>query len=804
MARSRWTRSSTLVTLVVLVGFAALSAWADTATPGKRYQDLLREFETASQKTPEEAHQGCARDEKAYLAIDRDLLQPWRAAWMQARGDRFARLTSAQFKTIDLATQPPSAWRSQQGIDEFRQAYGEAMLTRDAGLSALATYLSRFKKIEDVTFDTVRLATQANGTEAYFETRFDLRGLTAAGRQNDRATFFLKAIRDGGKWKLASLHAKQLDSLRAARPLFENVTASSGIAAAPVLLRTEAIRRGGYALAVGNLFGALGPPDLLVATRDELTLWKNDGKGRFQAVKNLPLNREKLVKTAVIADFDNDGRGDILLTKFTPGNQAEDLAVYRNEGAGKFTKLASPLKGRIPSEYAMPAAVADFNRDGMLDFYVGFPGNRDFTFIRQASNASHAPKTSQGIFLNQGMHEGKLSFEDKTKAAGLFQPETPGKALFPHSALAYDFNGDHRADVVVIDDRGNLSPLYKNNGDGTFTQVAESIGVGNSSVGMGAAVASLQADGRLDIVMTSIDFAAAARWSACVGEAGGPMNGGGVRAFKNRGEGKFTEITKATGLEWAGEGVGGAEFIDYNSDGYPDLMVSNGLWSGTSRDAALASYFVRPDLHVGGESLMPADTSRSKVMEVLAAGRTADGGRPSMGGFQRKRLFRNNQDGTFTEIGYLAGVDSTADGYIVARADVDGDGKMDLLLRNADPGTKDFQFPVVEIFRNRAESGQALFISLQGSPESGSSRDAVLAEVTVKVGGMQQYQTLLMNNGAAQSEKILAFGLGSAKKADEVDVLWPSGQRQTLRDVPAGRLELQEKPSSQKPIAIAR
>jgi hypothetical protein len=327
--------------------------------------------------------------------------------------------------------------------------------------------------------------------------------------------------------------------------------------------------------------------------------------------------------------------------------------------------------------------------------------------------------------------------------------------------------------------------------------VAEQFGVAGNALGMGAAVGSINADGKLDLVMTSIDLVDARRWENCsTQQLSFSMGGGGLKLFKNLGpNGRMADVTRGSGLENAGQGAGGAEFLDYNNDGYPDLMVSNGLWSGTDRSDEMASYFTRAvALGENGNLLngLPSSTPRSRFMEVLASYRGANGERPSMGGFQHKRLFRNNQDGTFTEIGYLAGVDSLADGYVVARADVDGDGKMDLIMRNADPGTEDHQFPALEVFRNTTSEGNSLVVALEGNPKAKSNRDAVSAEVTVKIGQTRQFQTLIMNNGAAQSERVLQFGLGTHAFAEQVDVLWPSGQHQTLKHVRKGRLELKE------------
>jgi hypothetical protein len=430
---------------------------------------------------------------------------------------------------------------------------------------------------------------------------------------------------------------------------------------------------------------------------------------------------------------------------------------------------------------------------------VGFPGKEDFTVFEENSIVNRG-ESMQGVFFNKTGNQ----FEDVTKSSGLsYLSNEDAIQVFAHSSMALDLDGDGNQDIVVIDDRGNLGPVYKNLGGGKFAEVANKIGLGFNGLGMSTATASVESNGRPDIAMTYVNFAAATRLQkSCGGEAGavGALAGGGVRLYRNQGNGKFVESTNHAGLEWAGEGVAGLEFLDYNNDGHPDLFVSNGLWSGTKREQDIGSLFTLSLMNGGNKNRINGHGGRSVYMDFLANfrgdfwdGKFQPGGeRPSMAGYQRKRLFRNNGDGTFTEVGFLEGVDSIADGYILARMDINDDGKMDLVLRNADPGTSDYTFPVVELFRNRTKNRNSLSVVLEGSPARGSNRDAIGAEVTVELNGRKQFQALVGNNGPAQSERVLHFGLGKARRVSRVTVKFPSGNKKVFRNVPAGRLVVKE------------
>jgi hypothetical protein len=790
-------------------------AGTDEAAPAPTGTSLLTEVR--SRVVPQGANLGpmqqCNLDEERFQTVERAVLHPLRDAWKAQDAAKIAALGTPGLEVsgVPAALGAPSATGA--GIEQTTWAVAP-------GKADLAGYLAQFSSLESVQLDTWQVRAgerQKDGgyKDAELTVGFDARGLDKSGwRRNDRGTMQVKAVnKDGKGWKLARVAITQGDTVRAEKAAFTEVTASSGLDKVTTYQRVEAMRRGGYAIAMGD-YDKDGNQDMYVGTWGPGTLLRGDGKGGWSPVANAGLKGESLVKTSIFADMDNDGWQDLLLVRFTPDG-SEDLVYYKND-KGTFADAGRVFTGRVPAGHAMPAAVADFNKDGFLDFYVGYPGAKDFTVIEGVTQ----DRAVQGMLLN----DGKGGFSDVTKATFTgAQPST----LFAHSVMAVDYDTDGDSDLVVIDDRGGLSPVYQNQGDGTFTQVAKDIGVGNEGFGMGIAAGDIDADGDEDFVMTNVDFVAGHRvadscklnWNTTL--AAQPTRG--LRAFENKGNGTFTEITETAGLSWAGEGLAGAEFIDYDNDGALDLYVAAGLWSGTTPDQDLSSLFVRAyaDRVKWGESAallsyqpendvelkdwyqqqteapaahrMESQSSFMKVLQTyqgdLQNPGTGAGERPSMAGFEHNRLFRNDGSGRFVEVGYVTGVDSLADGYVIARTDYDHDGRMDLVLRNGDPGTSENLFAPVQVFHNDTPNTNSLMVSLEGSD---SNRDGVGAHVSITVGESVLTQQLIGNNGTAQSEKVLHFGLAANTQVDRVVVRWPSGRTQELTGVAAGRLLIRE------------
>ncbi|MBT4790244.1 MAG: CRTAC1 family protein, partial [Halobacteriovoraceae bacterium] len=516
--------------------------------------------------------------------------------------------------------------------------------------------------------------------------------------------------------------------------------------------------------------------------------------------------------------FNNDGLDDLLLVRFNNRGSdreqkfKEEIVLYQNLGAKKgFKEIKNfyPLKDRLK---AMPAAIADFNGDGLLDFYVGYPGAKDFTFMD-----AHMPKNSgndvQGLYYNQGNFKFKEVSSEAIKDKRLAKSQE--QILFPHSSLAADIDMDNDMDLIIIDDRGNLSPIYANNGLGEFSPIHQKIHVSNDDYGMGFAIGDLDNDGILDVLYSNVNFYASQRLlnSGLLNHdySYAELKGlNGLKVYKGSKSKSFIDITKSSIDFDPGEGVAGVEMIDFNNDGFLDIYVTNGLWSGSDRGQDLSSLFMRADRNTPfntslGDNRESFKESQSEFMAILRQfkgdinnKKSKSSLRPSMAGHQRNRLYRNNGDSTFTEVGFLEGVDSLADGYMVTKADLNNDGKLDIVLRNCDPGTEIATFAPVQVFINNHKNKNSLRLKLIGKR---SNRNGIGAHVTAYIGKRKIIQHLLGSNGTVQSEKIIHIGLENKSKADRVVITWPSGNRSELKNLKSGFHKIIE-PGAQKTIVL--
>jgi hypothetical protein len=758
---------------------------------------------TADEENPN-PHGSCWADEVQFEKIQISMLNKWRSSWQSKDLTDFNKLLTSSSLMVDF---PKKLLNSpSRNVNRTIAQYKWEGTTK----GSFQDYLSEFKMIEDFDLVTMKVTSprsmrdkQLNMEKAQLQVHFDLRGITKDGkRRHDRGPIAVNIEKVNGDWKISKIKDWGMESLVASKSTFSDVTSISKVDSIPQYQRLEAIRRGGYAIAVGDynndgindmFVGAHGPGKLLVGKKD----------GSYSEAKDSGILDDTLVKTAVFADFDNDKKTDLLLVRFSGYAKEEneklrtDIILYKNLDGNKFKRAGTILGDTVLNETAMPAAVADYNNDGLLDFYVGYPGNKDFTVVGKIVGRENIKE--QGVYINQG----NFTFLTKEKMVDYnnrkFDKVTRHQQIFPHSSVAFDFDQDGDVDIVVIDDRGNISPAYQNDGKGNFIQASRHIGVMNKGLGMGLATTDLNNDGRIDMVLTNVNFNAKYRFDhSCRANWDDEYFGSfdhGLKLYVGLKKGIFSEATGQLGLSFAGEGLAGVEFVDYDNDGHQDLYVANGLWSGTDKDEDLSNIFIRSYM-VNEERVIRSHRGarpQSEVMDVLSGYKGSIVGkdkksRLSLAGFQRNRLFRNNGDGTFMEVGYLEGVDSIADGYVIAKSDIDNDGDVDLILRNGDPGTQDIYFKPVQVYKNN-NGGNSLRLKLTGKK---SNLDAVGAEVVVRTTDTTQTQQLIANNGTAQSESILHFGLGDVKVAQEVKIKWPSGETTILRNVKSGSLSITE------------
>jgi hypothetical protein len=644
---------------------------------------------------------------------------------------------------------------------------------------------------------------KANGLK--YQVQFDIRGSERNNKRQDVFTALVDVEEKNKKWAVNSFKVLSGHTLLSQKsPSFTDATNQLALDTVPVYLRTEAIRRGGYALAVTD-YNNDGIQDIFVGLRDGAEMYEGLKNGGFKK-RSVGLEKEVYVKTAVFADYDNDGDQDVVINRFTPHTHEVnkeivsmiDVVLYENEnGNFKLSKKQIPtLHHREP----MPSAVADFNGDGYLDLYVGFPGLKDFSAIYDIKEDSN--KAVQGLYVN----DRKGNFVDKTK--NLDHDATYYRHVFPHSSLAIDYDQDGDSDLLVIDDRGNLSPIYKNTGKAQMIQSAEKIGIENYGYGMSIAHGDYNNDGITDLALTNVYLnEMKALDNFCLTEYASRVSskGEGLRLFMGQKNGQFTEVTAASGLSNPGDATGGLAFLDYNNDGLQDLYVVNGLWSGTESGQDLNALFsaslnkvpflyaIRPRDNINFMKILSQSTQeysyRDGKMKFAASK-----GKPSLGGFQRNKLYRNNGDGTFTDVAFFEGVDAIEDGYVVGRADLNNDGVLDLVLRNADPGTKENSYAPVKVFMGKpVTSRKSVILTFAGSK---SNKDAIGLYAVAKIKERTTVRHLVANSGSLQDQRMIHFGLGQEDSIDSLVLHWPSGYKQTLKNIKAGSHHIIESPTA--------
>lgn len=755
------------------------------------------------------------RDELTVQDIKKEVLIPMMDAISRKEVSKIDNLfKSNQIKITGL---PAALISSSESFDEIKSFAWEQNI--EAAISTneiLKQYVENFVAVDDIRFDITsyyidekeRQEKNAEAKVIKLSGFFDMRGKdTEKALRNDRSPIEISLVKESNLWKIETINFIKGESLVSQRaPAFTEVTHNIFSPSAPAVhLRREAIRRGGYALAVTD-YNNDGISDLYIGGAESSNLYKGSKNGVFELFSQNSLSKETMVKTAIFADFNNDGFQDLFVTSFTHNESEGDLVVYKGSGENGFERMGDPGRklGRLNSYEPMPATTGDFDNDGLLDVYVGFPGRKDFTHTYLSGNeVIGGSKEVQGIFLNSG----DLNFKQKNlQYAELDSDQSYRKYLYPHSAMAIDWNRDHKSDIVVIDDQDNLSPIFINKGSAEFDQVAEKIGVSDSANAMSFAAADFNNDGLIDFAMSSANLFTAQRYNSALdkiwSEHETKMGFGGkaVRLFIQSKNQKFTDVTSASGLDYAGEGAAGIEFIDYNNDGLLDLYVTNGLWSGNDKNQEASHILMFSKIKEQiRESIFhdKANITQSAFMSWLVDFRgdlfkNNYSGNKSMsaGGYQRNRLFRNKGDGTFTDVAYIEGIDSINDGYLVAKADLFGNGRNDIILRNGDPGNKEYTFPAVQIFKNNFAENNGLRIKLIGK---NGNLDAIGTGVTVESNGKKFYQQVIGNNGPAQSERTLHFGIGKSLSVDKVTIHWNSGD-QILRNLKSGTHIIEELP----------
>jgi len=453
-------------------------------------------------------------------------------------------------------------------------------------------------------------------------------------------------------------------------------------------------------------------------------LYHNNHDGTFTDVTHKAgLDAEMFGMGVAVGDYDNDGFDDLFVTALGQSH------LFHNNGNGTFTDVTQKAGLAGVKEFSTSAAWVDYDRDGKLDLvvanYVQWTMEGDLYCTLDGKSKSYCtPESYKGTSVRLWHNRGDGTFEDVTKKAGLSEPtsKTLGIAVL-------DYDNDGWPDLLFSNDT-QPNKLYRNNGNGTFTEKAVVAGVafsedGVARAGMGVDAADYDRSGVTSILITNFSNQM-------------------LSLYHNEGKGLFvdeaprSEIGRASLLTLGF----GCFFFDYDLDGWPDIFIANG--------------------HID------ADVQRVQ---------------PNVKYAMPPHLFRNLGKGDFQEVTKTLGAafNTPRVGRGAAYGDINNDGRPDLLL-SANGG------PAI-LFLNEAAGGgaanQSLRIKLIGTK---SNRDGLGAVVKLTAGG--EAQTQMLRSGSSYlsaSELVLTFGLGQRAQAESVEIRWPSGQMDTLKNVAAGQ-----------------
>jgi len=519
-------------------------------------------------------------------------------------------------------------------------------------------------------------------------------------------------------------------------------------------------------------------------------LYRNRGDGTFEDVtEKSSVGVLDGSACALFADFDNRGLQDLLVVCGT------GPLLFVNQGNGTFSLKRNAFRFEgTPQGAFTHAALADYDGDGRLDIYLCtysyYVGLDQYHYPVPYYDARNGPAN---ILLH---NEGNATFVEKTQAAGL----NVDNDRYSFACAWGDFNLNGRPDLYVANDfgRGNL---YRNNGDGTFTAISDGSHVEDPGAGMSACWSDIDNDGAPDIYVGNMWSSAGQRVSqqkifhekaSADIRAHYKRHARGNALYKNERNGQFENISQKAGVEM-GRWSWCSDFWDFDHDGYPDLYVANGYISAPDKND-LGSFFWRQVVAKSPEDATPSlayEHGWNALNELIRSD-------VSWNGHERNVFFANNHDGTFAEVSGALGLDFLEDSRSFALADLDHDGRLEVILKNRNA-------PQLRILHNAMNGlGDSISFRLRGHK---SNRDAIGAAVTIEIGALRQTRYLQAGSGfLAQHSKELFFGVGKPQGNIRATVHWPSGLSQTFEDLPTNhRIELEEGRSTfaAKPFAAA-
>jgi hypothetical protein len=469
----------------------------------------------------------------------------------------------------------------------------------------------------------------------------------------------------------------------------------------------------------------------------------------------------------LIVDLDGDGARDLVL------GIGSDVVVAWNDGAGHFPERTRLERSAPDLDKVYSITAADADADGDLDLYDTryFSGNAHAgggvpTPYHDATNGAR-----NSLWLNQGSRH----LVEGTAALGLDDENS----RFSLAALWEDLDRDGDLDLYVVNDFGRNN-LYLRGDDGRYTDAAGAQGLADMAAGMGITCADANGDGVLDLYVTNM-FSDAGRRVTATPKFSAPRaieaaqyrrHTRGNSLLLGRGDGVFLDGTEAGGTG-PGGWAWGAMFAALDCDGAPDLYVPNGFLTGRDhRD--LQGFFWRQVVNASPLA-PPADQAYLNAWKAIT--RLSQAGSYSWSGNERNYVYWNLGEGVFAEASRASGGAVLDDTRVGATCDWDGDGRVDLWLKNRTA-------PLVRLLRNQVQ-GAGHWLSIETVGKAGNT-EAIGALVTVEAGEMTLLRRVYAGEGyLGNPSKRLHFGLGDADRVERLTVHWPDGGRTELTGLDA-------------------
>ena len=491
---------------------------------------------------------------------------------------------------------------------------------------------------------------------------------------------------------------------------FENVAAAAGLGAA------GPNQSGGC---IFDDFNGDSWPDLLTTSLGAeagATLFLNRGDGTFEdRTDGSGLEEQVYALNVTRGDYDNDGALDVLLLRGA-WEAPLRLSLLRNRGDGTFedATLDAGLGEPIST---MTAAWGDYDNDGLLDIFVGGE------YLSPYNDAvANDPRNRSRLYHNRG--DG--TFEDLAAAAGVTNDRTSKGAVWG------DYDDDGLLDLFVSN-MGQPCRLYRNQGDGTFRDLAVELGVAGPDLAFACWFWDYDNDGRLDLFVNENKYFLAEEVAQMLGRPG--ERSSQPRLYRNLGPDGFRDVTAEVGLD-RGVTPMGCNFGDVDNDGDLDFYLGTG---GMSL-----------------EHLVP------------------------------NRLFLNQGGRRFADVTAASGTGHLQKGHAIGFADYDGDGALDLFVQVGGPGPGDKGFNL--LFRNPDRRHHWLQVKLVGTT---TNRSAISARIRAVIEGPEGrthsvYRTIDNNSSFGGNSLVESIGLGEASRVVELSVSWPTSRTtQTFHNLSA-------------------